>query len=490
MKKITSIILSSLCMIFLFLSCQSDLDSDLESKIEELELATEAKTKVLAEEITEPIEPLEIDPTLFDQYLEFKKKNNFQLPQPMTAYANQPMTYSNYYYESTLDDNIYAIRDIPVTLYLRGGGNLILSTDGKGKELIFLQKPPGASTGGGRTQRVKQTDYFYFKAIPSTTGVPYLLYSYVEETPISVGTYSNNPNNPVLFTTKDENGPLYSASFTFSPSNHNGYLKWQSNALIAQGGSGAWWDTYYKVAENRGNRTGFSQYSGNAAQEWIITPNKTFNLDDLQFSNSHNTRVIRQGTEKISGGDKNELKNTIRPNVNIYFPMNRQETSLFKENTGINFKLSDGGKKFRLPTIINGQINTFPSQSDPYVAEYSETEQTFIKEFNSYLGANLEPRTKLEAIYTYHWYDVEVDYTVKISASWSTGMRPSTVSKRETTLKGIWKGRIWTDERDPVYYRFINLDTNQIIEEGYIDISNYSKSSDQPIIKMTKTRAK
>lgn len=492
MNKKSIILFLALCVILIFTSCQNDFDSDIQKNAEEI--ANEANTKALADEITEPIEPFEIDSAIFAQYLEFKKENKLKLVQLMSSDIsvknNELPKYSDYYFESTLGNNIYAIRDLPITITSRGGTNRVLSTNGKGKELIFLSTPP-RNNGRGR---VSPTHEFYFRAFPGSTGVPYVLYSYVERTPISVGRYSKDPDNPVLFTNDDEKGSFIGASFSFYPV--NGYLRWESDILVAGGDSGSVWDIYYKAAENRNNKTGFSQYTGNASQEWIFTPLQKFDIDDLQFCNSFNTSVVRQGTEKITGGEKNEFYNSPMPNVNVYFPFKCKETSHFIENKGINFILEDGGKKFRLPTIINGQINTFPSQSDPYVAIYSDTEQTFMKDFYSFIGTSLEPRTKFEATYTYHWYDVEVDYTLKISTSVksisesSSGGRgrPVTVTKRETTLNGVWKGRIWTDERDPVYYKFIDLNTNELIEEGYQDISNLSKTAN--LVKMTKTKTK
>lgn len=490
------------CMSILFYSCSQEEDMLLD-KNDFAELKS-ALSSIDSAETAEPIEQIEVDSMRFAEYMKFKKNQELLEIQSMlsaerklSGHTKSASTTASYYVESTISDNIYAIRDLPVTIRTKSGASI--STNGKGRELAVnagrgggrqsaeIEEQAYLSAGSGRPSRPSRPSYtnkfkFYFKTFPASSGIPYILYSKQENTPISVGTYSKDPDNPILYTRDNSSGSLYMASFDFLPSNTKRYVKWQSNGLIAQGNSGNWSDIYYKVAEIRNNnKTGFGRWNGSSIQEWSITSDVTFTVDDIEFSNSYNTRIVNQGSIKVSGGEQNDFYNTCLPNVNVKFYKDVEDKSSFEEHSSIAFSLNTNGKKFPLPTIINGAINTWPSQSTPRVALYEEKPQIIPKQLQGFIATSLEPRTKMEAVYTYRWYDVEVDYSVKISYSNRSDVR-------RTTLKGIWKGRIWIDPKEPVPYKFINLNNNQVIEQGEIDISNVDYSKAPAFIKMKSSK--
>jgi hypothetical protein len=486
------------CMSILFYSCSRENDI-LPDKNDFAELKS-ALSSIDSVEIADPIEQIEVDSMRFAEYMKFKKNRElleiqsmFSEERKLSGQIKSASAIASYYVESTISDNIYAIRDLPVTIRTKSGTSI--STNGKGRELAVnagrggrqsaeIEEQAYPYAGSGRPSRPSYTNKFkfYFKTFPASSGIPYILYSKQENTPVSVGTYSKDPDNPVLYTRDNSSGSLYMASFDFLPSNTKRYVKWQSNGLIAQGNSGNWSDIYYKVAEVRNyNKTGVSKWNGSSTQECSITPGATFTVDDIEFSNSYNTRIVNQGSIKVSGGEQNDFNNTYLPNVNVKFYKDVEDKSRFEEHSCIAFSLKTDGKKFPLPTIINGAINTWPSQSTPRVALYEEKQQIIPKQLQGFIATSLDPRTKMEAIYTYRWYDVEVDYSVKISYSNRSDVR-------RTTLKGIWKGRIWIDPKEPVLYKFINLNNNQVIEQGEIDISNVDYSKAPAFIKMKSSK--
>lgn len=95
--------------------------------------------------------------------------------------------------DETFDDtywqNMFAIRELPATIKVRTiaskgstPGYLYLYCTGKSKEVVL------SNTNHPVYSR------FYIKALPLSTGIPYLIYSQAAQTPLSVGYYNNKPN--------------------------------------------------------------------------------------------------------------------------------------------------------------------------------------------------------------------------------------------------------------------------------------------------------
>ena len=118
--------------------------------------------------------------------------------------------------------NMYAIREMPI--YIRARGNEgFLSSNGIGKEITL------SSRINFRTCR------FYLKVLPSSSGIPYLIYSNDTGTPLSVGQYENDPNNKVLFARSNNTGSLMSADWDLIPSSsYKGYFVIESQSYLGQ----------------------------------------------------------------------------------------------------------------------------------------------------------------------------------------------------------------------------------------------------------------
>lgn len=475
MKKLLNLLIALTAILSLY-SCSQE-DNFISS--EELENNENVeKALLLADSIYEPITPIEVDSARLLEYIKFKEKYLSNIISDKINLTKKSLmtrsTYSEPYIESTVDDNIYAIRDMPVQIRAKGGGNTgnyLLATNGKGRELTFLRTSPRSSRVRPSSRPEPQVHKFYFRALPASTGVSYLLYSNWERTPISVGVINNDNNNPILYARQDESGSISSAAFKFYPASQKGYLVWQSESLIAQGSSGNWWDIYYKVAENRNNnKTGFSQYAKNQAQEWQLTPDQIFNVDNISFQGSYNTKIISSRDEKLRQAIDNPFSNTVIPESWLLFDKEVKEESTFMTKEGIHFNLSNN-KKYRLPSAFKNNIITLPSQNSPANGIYSESKQYIDKKLDSFVKLNdMQPRERCEAVFSYTRYEIEVDFTVDISCVYAS-------TNRKTTLKGVWRGVVYVDERKPVYYEFYNMDTNQLLETGYLDISNTTSAT-------------
>lgn len=133
-----------------------------------------------------------------DSIILFSNADSLKKPQTRT-YSYYPET--DEYYSS----NMWAIRELPFALKVRGGGvtdRPYLTTQGTRKELYL-----SASNGSK----------FYLKILPSTTGIPYLIYSNTYRKPLVCGQYSDNPNNKLVFVWDTED--ISSGSWDLVPIN-------------------------------------------------------------------------------------------------------------------------------------------------------------------------------------------------------------------------------------------------------------------------------
>ena len=95
-------------------------------------------------------------------------------------------------YDDFFSSNIYAIRELPITIKARAiasgstSGYSYFTCTGAGKEVTL---------GNSSTSTNSK---FYLKILPASTGIPYLIYSNVSKTPLCVGYYTNNPDNKIL----------------------------------------------------------------------------------------------------------------------------------------------------------------------------------------------------------------------------------------------------------------------------------------------------
>jgi hypothetical protein len=381
-------------------------------------------------------------------------------------------------YNSSLSDNLRAIRDLPISLKVRGGiaarcgssirpdgtrppagqKNWYLATNGKGKELTLVPSV------GSRTQA-----QFYLKILPATSGIPYLIYSRKENTPISVGQYSNNPDKKVLFVRPNNSEPYNSASWDIIDATNNpGYVVIESQSYIGHGSSGNWQDIFYYVVEGKSNKTlGFGKYQQKATQEFMITTINTFALKKIEYVNENAAKV----TPRTNYGITRSYTNTkhSRVSYDMKFEEDISENSYFKEQKNINFKLSGLDTKFKRPSVIQGKIDLIPSENVKADALYTSSEK-INNTLSSTLPLSVPPRTKIEVIYFFKTYNVEANYEATIE-----------YNTRTAKLKGVWNGVIHVDEI-PVSghrYKMTNLDTGET-KSVIINVTKATKSN--PII--------
>jgi hypothetical protein len=355
-----------------------------------------------------------------------------------------------------LSNNLFAIRDLPINLKARGGGNtgnLYLSTDGKNRELKLVSAP-------------RRSDYqFYLRVLPASTGIPYLIYSRHEGTPISIGYYTSNPNRKILFTLPNESGSLYSASWDIlGTANNKDYVVIESQSYMGQGSSGNYWDMFYHVIEVQNyNRIGFGKYTQKPGQEFVIIPQKTFTLKSIKFVNEYSATLTPRGQHAVTRAYTNSSYSYT--DCDLVFNDDVYESSNFKENPcRIEFKVNTPGL-YKTPEVAGGQLFLQPSQNIKPTLPYAPNQFRSLKRtLDGTLLLNVKPRTRMDVTYFYSIYNIKVNYEAV-----------AVYNDRKIKFTGKWTGKVYVDDLSNEHF-FIetNLDTNQT-KSGSIKKSSNTK---------------
>ncbi|MDR0265109.1 MAG: hypothetical protein LBJ04_17980 [Sphingobacterium sp.] len=295
---------------------------------------------------------------------------------------------------------LYQLNNIP--FYIRtlntSLGNTNLTTNGQSQE-ITLQPYNG---------NVEQQ--FYFQFLPASSGIPLLIRSKKEGTPIGAGSYASSPNNYVLFTHGASNS-LYGASWDLKFNSDSSAYYIQNQDLLGQGPGGVW-DIYNYVLQASNGSIQFSRLNSSLTQQFTIVPVGKYTIGAIDFDYDNG---IIQNAQDVS------LRTSQVPNYSYDTPDNAtltlqqstSNTSSFKESSGIT-RTSSGGANtsFSIPGIfsIGGSITL--GESNTTSNEYS-TSSTHTISFTETYSFPIPPRTTLK----YNWiakrYKMLIPYRAK-----------------------------------------------------------------------------
>ena len=442
MRNIFKSLLVMSCITLLLYSCENEIESELQSFTKELDLSP--KTRALE---TDSLELGNVEPSKMTNESKALKDRMDELKK-----MKPRATSSNY--DQYLSTNMWAIRELPFTLKKDKG---YLSSNGRGQNIRYYNPPRRFNPG--------VNEKFYIKVPPSITGIPYLIYSDQSGTPLAVGHYTNNPNQKILLVMNDNSTEGAMASWDIiSATNNPGKFVIQNELYIGQGSSGSWWDIFNYVIEIQGDNIGFNKYSQRAEQEFVITPDASFTLKNLEFINPYSATVTQRDNIAIQQATTNSSSQSRRENLE--FERIVEENSYFEEEKGISFRVPTSNLKFARPTVTLGEIDIVPNSQIPTDTKYEPgVRKVFQKTLKIVKSVLVKPRTKLTMTYYYKVYDVSIDYVATIE-----------YEDRIAKLPGRWSGRIYVDEIFEPDFEEINLDTQRSVK-GKVNIRNTNQSS-------------
>lgn len=356
------------------------------------------------------------------------------------------------YYSS----NMYAIRELPIFIKARGNG-CFLSSNGIGKEITL-------------SPRINlRTSKFYLKILPSSSGIPYLIYSYDTQTPLSVGQYDNDPENKVLFARMNDSGTTMSADWDLIPSStHKGYFVIESQSYLGQADSNNPWSIFNYVLETKSNtKLGFGQYTKKPEQEFLISLVDDFTLHHIEF-HKEGSLVTKRAPIKLITYGKNEA-DEVRP-FNIIGALYASDEYYFSESSALKLTPANSEKLFYRPNVsaesVQLPLPVAPEDDPAPIREkadmiYSTNRQVIERTLNFEIKGTAPANCSIEATSFLENYNVSIGYTAYMKYNHNG-------DERLVKINGTWHGIICTTLRDDDYpndlLRFFDLDTrNEII---------------------------
>lgn len=320
-------------------------------------------------------------------------------------------------------ENMYAIREMPITIMVRSiatgssANYKYMFVDGKGKEVVLRNSDKEAGSE------------FYLKILPATAGVPYLIYSNVSKTPLAVGQYTNNPDNKILMTAKDESGSTFSMGWDLLPvSSSKGYFAIESQSYLGQSDPNNMWSVFNYVLEAKAdNKIGYAQRVNNKAQqEFQITPVEDFALTDVKYDLA-NAKIDDGPT---IDGKMVEIINTSEEEMDMPFStfVSGTETSMYSQDKGkLNVNIVDEYKKvFPRPVAIARRATITGVKSD---ASYKSSKQYFTRKWNHENTVSMKKHCLLQLTCKFKTFNLKVPYTATAQCN-----------GRIVTVAGTWEG--------------------------------------------------
>ena len=348
--------------------------------------------------------------------------------------------------------NIYQLRGLPITIRVRGTGdktNCCFTCYGAGREV-------GLSPFNSSVYQ-----QFYLRILPSSSGIPYMIYSYAANRPISVGYYKNDPNRKVLYARYDDKGSAFMASWDLIPSTYRGYFAIESTDYLGTADPNNPWSVfrYYLEAVNA-NSLGFAKYANKPEQEFLIQPAYDFTIDHIAFDKSSAKVTKRTPLEVVSYG-KNETEEQ-RP-FTITTAHYATNTSMFVDKSILKIPFNNE-KVFYSPKVEAGRL-VVPSPIDPDELEQPDFERG-LKYTNTMhstrvmlkfdVNGNAKPNSLIEVTSWLENYNVSVNYTVYMTYTHNG------TDKRTVKLNGVWYGTLYTTKRaKPDIVKFFDLDDGE-----------------------------
>lgn len=273
---------------------------------------------------------------------------------------------------------------------------------------------------------------FYFKFLPATSGIPYMIYSYKEKKPVGVGSYQNNPNTKIIYTKQNDIGSTFGFSWDLlSGTDNKGYIV-QNNDIPFQG-SGGWWDTYYGVITNNQGNLSLSRNSNSLYQQFNLIPNDEFNI--ISMTMDINNATITSSTPIIIDQKSIENPTNETGSRTITFSVTRQDNYSFKESSSVSYEYSAnvtvGFKLFKILQV--GTSFTF-TEGNTQSLEYTNSNTKSVQLSDSYT-IPVPPQTRSVCTFNAMKHIANVPYTATIK-----GVR----TQKPITIHGYFEGVDYT----------------------------------------------
>lgn len=352
------------------------------------------------------------------------------LLKPQTrAYSYYPQT--DEYYSS----NMWAIRELPFALKVRGGSNdLYFTTQGINKELCLTQS---------------NNSKFYLKILPSSTGIPYLIYSDYYKKPLVCGQYASNPDNKLVVVWDQENATT--GSWDLIPSSYRGYFAIENQTYFGTEDPNNPWGVYFNYAIEAKNerQLGYAKYTKQPQQEFLLDFVDSFNVKEIEFDSK--SAIVTQ-LEPVEIESNGQTAPVLGPSeITITATKDVKDTSAYSEKGSLIIPMTNPNQLFFRPAVVAGQFIKPGNFSTGEVADttlfmpkapYSSMMYEIPKNLLVKIPVQVSEPSLVKVTTYLKKYSVKADYTITLVFK-----KPGEVNEREVKFKGTWNGIIHTTSK-------------------------------------------
>lgn len=359
----------------------------------------------------------------------FSNVDSLQKPQTR-AYSYYP---TDEYYSS----NMWAIRELPFALKVRGGAvsnKPYFATQGTRKELVLSSS---------------NFSKFFLKILPASTGIPYLIYSKSYNKPLVCGQYNNSPNNKLVFVWDTEN--VSSGSWDLIPSAYKGYFAIENETYLGTEDPNNPWSIFnYAIEAKTSGQIGYAKYNKQSQQEFLLEFENKFDVKEILFDPESAVVTPLDPIVVYSNGQTGPVAGP--SNITIYAKKKVTDTSYYSEKGALMIPMSNPNQMFLRPGVLAGRFvapDNFSSgeQSDTtlFVPRAPYTPQTFNipKELSFTIPVEVQEPSFIQVTSYLKRYSVKADYTITM-----TYRKSGELNDREVKFKGTWTGTIHTTSKD------------------------------------------
>lgn len=434
MKKLETIILLSICTLF-FYSC---------SKIDNLNEPIDSQGSMLSN-IKDGLGTLNLTDTI--------------LPLDSTKFVKKSLDVTPY--GVNLRQNLVQLEgwDFYLVPVYTGNGTKALKSNGKSYAVTLANK----STA--------QNQLFHFVILPATSGIPFLIYSSKEGTPMGGGSTAGAPNDYLPYLKSNNTGSLFGFSWDFEFNSDSTALYVVNQDMLYQIGGSPWnIGNYVLNASSSGDLT-LEKKNSSIAQQFNIVPDDIFQFEGINLSPDEGTITSAQDVSIANG----VITNPTSAIVTSHVASSTDEVInySFNETTGFTTTLSSNPSfSINLDVVKIGNSYTI-TNSNSYSVSYGVNKQrTQHIEYSA--DIQMQPYS------TIYWRLVSLQG--KIIVPFTATVR-GVDNPEELTIRGYYTGGTFSTFR-------LALDTtafspSSITEEGEAGISSLQNRVSNEKLKIT-----
>lgn len=361
-----------------------------------------------------------------------------------------------------LSEELEELVGIPFRIRAVNVGNLnTFQTDGKGKELLLRAYDEGNTN-----------QLFRLLSLPIESGVPYMIYSNKENVPIGIGSYSSDPQTPVLYTKANDSGSTWGFGWNvYSSSNDNAFVMenshyYTTNTNLTNP------VVYYSITASTGGELSIEPTTKGLSQQFVYVPEGVWNIVSLETHTEDASIVSTIDVDVQSRQFVNRGSEAMNCSISVHKEFT--DSTYFRESRRITTTKNVSPKlSIKILKIVSPSIGFEFGEEEIVEVEYAKSleKKTTVKEDINFI---VPPYTLYTAEYKGYRHMVRIPYTLHLMNE----------DGRTLKIKGVYEDACYSTMRFEGAEYPLDLPSNRMysnevepIRRDTIKSENYSITS-------------